>query len=452
MQQNVPFDQNLMRAPSSVHLGKLRASAAEPNAHMPFRIFCLFMIAKPLIDITWSYGFSVGGLRLSLLSVSGGMVAVIGVALVVAGRVKTNAIAQLFYLFLACFILSYFLDASQLARSKSMVVLDQFLRLMSNVAVLLFGIAFSLRRSFNDLVTLVQCIWLGINAALFVNMVAIALGLESYGISDGMDRNNGLYHDAGVLAIIAVQNLCVCMYLPSLQLRSRRKIPTWMIYGSLLVAIVFMGASVSRAAIALAACSMVVYLLMFLRSAVSVQAACILLLGVGGLCYIFLENAISQRFTPEIVALREGVSHDITFQHGSIDLGDFQRFGSNRGKIIEGGLNEFIRSRPADQLLGRFTFRTTHCDYVDILGRFGIVGLSVYLILLLSSLRALVLISRQVRTVPVRALVSLATSFLVMYIFYSIPFRPLWYTTNSWYVWLLLGMVVGTNKQSTKRV
>lgn len=418
-----------------------RRLIAHDNDSLFLKLFCGFMIAKPLIDLTWNYGINLGGAKLSLLAVSGAMVAVTGARVALSGRVKANSIVILFYLFICCFFVSFLL--SDYPISKSMRVVDQLLRLMGNVAMLFFGLVFAARRSLTGFATIIQSVWIGINAAIFVNIVGMTLGWDSYGTSDGMDRINGLYYDAGVLGLIAVQNFAVCLYLPSLQGTARRKIPQWMIYGSLLASVVLMGMTISRIAIVLAGISMAVYVFMFSRTAGFQQAAFIFLLGTGGILYAFSENEFSRRFSAESEMLSQGVKQEVTFNRGSIDLGDFQRFGSNRGKVIEDGLNEYLQGSFTAQLFGDFKFRTTHSDYVDILGRFGFVGLAVYLSLLSNALFALYRRSKIIGKRYEKALVSLAVSFLFMYNCYSIPFRPLWYTTNSWYVWLFVGLVLG---------
>lgn len=81
-----------------------------------------------------------------------------------------------------------------------------------------------------------------------------------------------------------------------------------------------------------------------------------------------------------------------------------------------------------------------------MLARNGVIGLGLYIALLVSLLRATYAATRRRQSDSQRALHFVAFLLIVCYLLYSMPFRPLSYTTSAWYMWMMLALSLGNTR------
>jgi len=219
----------------------------------------------------------------------------------------------------------------------------------------------------------------------------------------------------------------------------------WYIYSAftVLMALYLVYLGVSRSVFLLLAVYGLIYVGIFKKGAgkavpIIFFGAALLVGSVAGLNY----DIFAQRFSSEIKVLDTSTRIE-TKKDKDVDLGRFERFGSNRGQMVAYALDGIIK-RPLYQLLiGDFNSTSSHSDYIDMLARNGFIGLIVYvsfLLLIWKKTLGLVIGRNREELWPLRVM---AFTLITLYILYSFPFRPLSYTTMSWYMWAVIGYTFG---------
>jgi O-antigen ligase len=256
-------------------------------------------------------------------------------------------------------------------------------------------------------------------------------------------REFGLYHDPGTLSNIALYNIIFTSFMYHLM---PRKNPAWLIYSSVTVIIslylIYIG--LSRAVFIQMIVFGLIYVGIFRRGlgkfvTVFFVGLVIALGAILGLDY----GRYTQRFQSEIIVLTDSEQVSRTKQDKDVDLGAMERLGSNRGQLVAYALDDILK-RPAWQVMvGNFTESPSHSDYIDVLSRNGVIGLLIYLLLLFFIWLKTFSLLTSGRGKPGWAMDVLAFALINLYILYSIPFRPLSYTTLSWFMWAVIGYAFG---------
>lgn len=406
----------------------------------------LLFIIKPVIDLFWSVEiFSVGSIHVSLLHLSGIFVFLYFGRFLITSFLKYHApYTGVFKLFIAINIFS--ISVTALNEQVSLVaIIDLLLRIFDSYIV--YNAAFFAASSNASAVyfRLVRAVSIGTFFAVIINMMAIVFGFG--GVQAGSNnsiREFGLYHDSGTLSNVALYNIMFTTYMHSLL---SKKTAMYTLYGlvTILISLYLIFLGLSRSVFIQLFVFGMIYITYVKKGAGKLGTVffVVAILGLGaaaGLDYMLYKD----RFASELDMLDSSTTY-VTKKDKSVDLGQFEQFGSGRGQAIAYKLDEIIQ-RPAYQIIiGRFNTASSHSDYIDVLSRNGIIGLGVYLLLLFLLLfKAYSLVRSRGRFGKVDGIFAvLAFSLIVLYMLYSIPFRPLRYTTLAWFMWTILGYSFG---------
>jgi hypothetical protein len=435
------FDTTLPGVPYRVR--RTRSTTRPPVSFGFVRLMALLFLIKPSVDLTWSWGFQFLHYSFSLLQLSGALVALVGAMLLIARFHHRSFAHTLFAAFLLQQLVSLAMVMSYGGRIDMFQAANVGLRIFDSFVLLHLGYLVGLRKKSAEGLLLLKGMFTGNMIALLLNAIVLTVDAQVTNVSAGVERYAGVYYDAGVLAINAVQNAVFACYLFDLRKTIWRPIAVC----SMLLSSYCMLVSVSRAAVVLLAAALVIYAIVYRRAQGTIGVAAI---AAALMCVVIASgidmSRFEHRFMSEIEVWRKGIG-DIDLSSGSsLSLGNLEALGNNRGRLITAAMKRILK-RPGDALLlGFFFSSTSHCDYVDILARNGIFGLFLYL-WLLAYVWAKTL--RYVSALPnssYRLIAAIAFTFVSMYILYSLPFRPLLYTTNSWYMWCLVGYCLGAFK------
>lgn len=406
---------------------------------------CVFFAVKPFVDLTWFLKISVGGSNVGAAHAVGGALAFYGIVLAIVHRQTRPLAHTLFVGFSLSYGVSALLATLGGSATFDLGTVDRLCRVVASVGVLHIGYLIGLRRNDGDAVQLLKAIFFGNSAALALNGAAILLDIELGKDLRSDMRFGGVYYDPGVLAINAVQNVVFALYLAP---GFRGWLQTVVRFGIPCMAIGLVGASGSRSAVVLLLAALLVYVAMYQRGGRKVSSF-IAVAAVLGLLLTALDsqtNIVIERFTTELETVGDlstkGIGEVGFDAQGDFSLGNVERFGNNRGKNWAISLGEFLRRPIEMQILGDFESDSCHCDYIDILARNGVLGLGIYVCLLWHVLGATFRSFRTARSSVHRMVSTVAFSLVLMYALYSVPFRPSVYTTNAWYMWLLVGWTI----------
>jgi hypothetical protein len=147
------------------------------------------------------------------------------------------------------------------------------------------------------------------------------------------------------------------------------------------------------------------------------------------------------RFGTDVEALSDRESGEVGIgAGGEVSLGKYERLGNRRVGMWADALSDILQRDVLGILLGEFARSVAHSDFIDVLARNGVVGFLLYIMLMTAlPLRAWSQL-RRAQSDSSRTLHFMAFALLVAYLLYSFPFRPLNYTTTSWYMWVIVGL------------
>lgn len=425
-------------------------SFSESQSQTIIKALLVLFVIKPAIDLTWNLPVvTVAGRPFSLLHIVGVFVFLyFGRYLFVFSRASATY-SWLFKLFIALNLVSIF-STLFVETVPPIKIIDLLLRILDSYII--YNVAYFAAQNYtkDDSRNIVLAVSIGTFIALLLNFIVIKTGYGAVRLSSNMTyRQQGLYHDPGTLSNIAMYNIIFTSYF--LHLRKSKNI-AWYVYSALTVLmslyLIYLG--VSRSVFLLLAVYGIIYIGIFKKGAgkaipVMFIGAALVIGSVAGLNY----DIFAQRFSSEIQVFDTSEQIE-TKKDKDIDLGRFERLGSNRGQIIAYALDE-ISKRPLSQLLiGNFNSSSSHSDYIDVLARNGIIGILVYVALLFliwkRTLGSVMARDRE-QLWPLRVM---AFTMITLYILYSFPFRPLGYTTMSWYMWAVIGYTFGRLDMKTR--
>lgn len=402
----------------------------------------LLFLTKPTIDLLWFLSVSFIGFTVSPLHVTGLIVFFyLSFMLLVAPRLNTPFLKLLIVFVTLNFISAVF---GFMLHDKFAIqgLLNLFFRVMDSVVIYGAAFALGLRNWDSDWNDVIKAIVVGVCIAIVLNQIAILTGLGG-GIKANASsvhsslRERGLYYDPGGLSIVALYGFIYTSFaLKSIKLGFFR---TCIAVTGLLASIYLMFAGLSRSVLILLAFYVVTYFVIFGKArekAIYMVAICAVGVLVATYSLVNYER-LAARFEGDIDAV-ENIATNVT-QGKDISTNDLEALGSNRGRNWIVSLEWIFQRGPMELLFGNFQSTPAHSDYIDILSRNGILGFTLYvfilLLFLISSFKALSSTSQK----EYRSLHVFSFVLLGIYILYSIPFRPLSYTTTVWYMWATVG-------------
>lgn len=402
----------------------------------------LLFLTKPTIDLFWFFSVSFAGFTVSPLHVAGLIVFFyLSFTLLIAPRLNTPYL-KLLIVFVALNFISAVFGFMLHDKFEIQGLLNLFFRVMDSVVIYGAAFALGLRNRDSDWDDIIKAIVVGVCIAIVLNQIAIFSGWgggikANAGSVHSSLRERGLYYDPGGLSIVAMYGFIYTSFaLKNIKLGLFKTSIT--IIG-LFSSLYLMVAGLSRSVLILLTFYVVIYFVIFGKAkekAIYIVAICAVCVLVATYSLVNYER-LTARFEGDIDAV-ENIATNVT-EGKDISTNDLEALGSNRGRNWIVALEWIFQRGPMELLFGNFQSTPAHSDYVDILSRNGILGLSLYLMILflflISTFKALSSTSQN----KYYSLHVFSFVLLAIYILYSIPFRPLSYTTTVWYMWATIG-------------
>lgn len=408
-------------------------------------LIVLFLI-KPLIDLGYFLSIRAGSIRLAPTTVAGFIICLYFAVFRFQGGRALPPYIRVFEAFIAANLVSILLGITISNEASFPSTLTLMLKLMNSYVLFYAAYSAAVRYQYQDVTPFVRAIVIGSAVAVLANLAAIGLGVESpamdYAKELSIERERGLYYDPGVLANVAFFNLIFAVFWLHMQ---KRKTLLWLLFiGFLLLSDLYLiAASKSRSVMIELAVFGVIYTWLFQRRFGRVLAPLVgaAVIATAVLVFDIDFEQLFVRFEGDIAAIGEE-GPGASAGSGGVTLGKFEALGSNRGALWADALTEIFSRTGFTLLLGDYysSISLAHSDFVDVLGRNGIIGLAIYLALLCGLLLSAFAATRARQADRDRALRFVAFILLVCYILYSVPFRPLAYTTSAWYMWVMLAL------------
>ena len=405
------------------------------------KILCIFFMIKPSLDLAYAFRlFTLGGKGISPLHLAGVFVTVYFGSLVLGKRINLPSIG-FFIAFLIANAASIAITEMYTKSVDIVHVIDVLLRI-GDAYVIYLAAGFAAKESSpSDFVKLVKAISIGTFLAVVLNAVGILLGFGRIKAgSNNSLRQTGLYHDAGVLAKIAMYNIIFTLFSFHLDLnQTRTRLFNMYAFVSIGLSIALILSSLSRSVIVLVPICIFIYLIYYHKGAGRIAMWVVVGSIVAGTAAVGLEDTqVAGRFSSEIMVFTDP-GNIKTKTDKSVNFGVYERLGSNRGQLVAYMLDRFFKRDAINQVFGNFNISPAHSDYFDILSRNGYIGLSLYLALLLSVWNRAFSFARQMNDMRFRAMAASSLILITVHILLAFPFRPIMYTTTSWFMWSVLG-------------
>lgn len=414
-------------------------------------LIVLFLV-KPTIDLLWRFGVSFGGINLSPTTVSGLIICLLFGGYWLSRPQYAPPFARAMEAFLALNVVSFVFGLFSPESSKLAEVLNVGIRIVASYFIYSAAFAAAVRNQYQDFTPFFKAIMVGAAIAVVFNVVGIQLGFggTKWGDYIGDARERGLYFDAGVLANAALYSLMFAVFL----IYAVRGQALWVLFCLLIIVfdLYLISLTKSRAAIIQVAMFGLIFAWMFHRSwgrIVAPVAAVLLMMATIFVFGVDMDETFERFQTDMAVLEQQGDSGVGTTGQGEVSLGKFEKLGNRRGALWADALTR-IAQRPLHELLfGNFSGSLAHSDYIDVIGRNGVLGGLLYIGIMLGLLFKTFSLARQNHRDPSAKLIYCsAFAVLCCYLLYSIPFRPLLYTTTSWYLWVLLGFAMARERLS----
>lgn len=424
------------------------------------KVLVIFLLVEPTIDLFYFFNWQLGPFKIGPIHVAG---LVFGAYLSLAS-LRLSGIkvpyAKVFFAFIVFNVISFSIGQTAVSPPGLVSFIEFMIKVgisfICYVAVFRAGV----RWRYENVLPFLKYAFAGLTVPIIVNIVAIKIGYGGPKLGDqtitGSLRETGLYYDSGVLAIVALQGVVFGLAL-MFSKAVRGIFLRVLVVGIIVAAVYLIYLSLSRSVIILLGVSLCLFLL-FNRGGLSRTVLSVgmlaALLAVIALNAVDLSR-IEARFETEIgvvSALRserddQGFSGRVTFEGGVDDkIAILDQLGNNRGRIWRLQI-EAIMERPLVYIMfGNFR-GGAHSDYVDVLARNGVIGLVLYATLLLLILRLTIRCVIKGKDYQDDIVFLVALVLLVNYILYSVPFRPLSYSTPVWYMWIMLALTFSRQYQ-----
>jgi len=402
----------------------------------------LLFLTKPTIDLFWNYTVEFAGFNVGPLHITGIFVFFYLSYLLIVIPNNNAPCFKLLIIFVALNFISAVFGFTMHDEFEIQGILNLFFRVMDSVVIYGAAFALALRNEEKDWTQIVTSIAIGVGIALILNHIAIAAGYGG-GMKVGAAsmhsslRERGLYYDPGALAIVALYGFIFISYtIKSIKL-GLFKLSFCVI--SLLSSVYLMVSGLSRSVFILLAFYIVSFFVVFGKTkekAFYILAIAAVIVVAATYSLVNYER-LTARFDGDIGAV-ENITEDVSTGKG-VSTKDLAALGSNRGRNWIISLEWIFQRGPIELMFGNFKSTPAHSDYIDILSRNGILGLTLYIFILFSFLTTTFKALSTSNKDDYYYLHVLSFVLIAIYILYSIPFRPLNYTTTAWYMWTALG-------------
>jgi O-antigen ligase len=411
------------------------------------RSLLVVLLIKPTIDLGYMFSVTLAGVRIAPTVIFGGLIFFYYARYRLNSGPRMPPMSRIIEALILLNIVSVAIAVTQGDRVTPFMVINYLLRILDSYLIYLTAFLAALRYGYGDIGPFVKAIVIGSAVAVFANAAAISFGFGGWAkgaFSDlGSLRQSGLYYDPGVLSNVAFFNLVFGVF----SLHSGKGSRT--IWRAFVIVLVFLdlyliASAKSRAVMIEMAIFGFIYLLLFQRAWGKIVApiAAIAIVSTALVVFDISMEELFVRFESDVAAIQGESGEGVTVEGDEVSLGRYESVGGNRLAIWAEALTEFLQGSPLAIVFGNFRTSVSHSDYIDIAVRNGVVGLMLYLLLLTTLASRSWMAARRARPGPDRTLYFMAFTLLICYMFYSLPFRPLYYTTSAWYMWLVVGLAM----------
>jgi hypothetical protein len=427
------------------------------NNHIITSALIILFLVKPTIDLTWSFRVNIG-MSISPLHIAGVLVLIyFGIQYIKYWHI-TAPYSIIFTIFIIVNIISIIIGIFFYGFNL-MAIMDIMIRILASY--LIYNVAFiagTIDRNINYY-KLIKAIMIGSSIAVLINFIGIKLGYGGVkeGALDALNglRERGLYYESGTMSNVAMFHIIFSVLFLHMLEKNIKKLHIffWYIFSFTTIAIclyvIYLG--LSRSVMLQLAIFTFFYILLVQKVAGKiVLPSLIAIVLLGGVIQGDTYDRLLSRFQGDIEVFEESDENDDVEEKEGVSLGKYEQLGNNRGKNWAEALTSIIDRTVIEIILGNFKTTEAHSDYVDVLSRNGIIGLIIYLFLLFALFfktleLTLIRSGEQHEIIHVWAWILIA-----FYIAYSLPFRPLIYTTTVWYMWAMLGFSMALAEGGSK--
>ncbi len=430
------------------------------NNHIITSALIILFLVKPTIDLTWSFRTSLAGFTISLLHVTGVVLLIYFGIQYTKYKQTTTPYSIIFASFIIVNIISIIIGIFFYGFNL-VAIMDMMIRI--SVSYVIYNVAFiagTIDRNINYY-KLIKAIMIGSSIAVIINFIGIKLGYG--GLKEGAQdalaglRERGLYYDAGGMSNVALFHIIFTVLFLHLLEKNIKKIYMllWYIFCLTTIAIclyaIYLG--LSRSVMLQLALFAFLYILLVQKVAGKIiLASLIVIVVMGGLIQGDTYDRLLTRFQGDLEVLEESAENEqeVVNDEEGVSLGKYEQLGNNRGKNWAESLTAIIDRTVIEIFLGNFKNTHSHSDYIDVLSRNGIIGLIIYLSLLFTFFFKTLTLTL-VRSGEQDDMIHVwAWMLITFYIAYSLPFRPLAYTTSAWYMWAMLGFSMALAEGGSK--
>lgn len=399
-------------------------------------IVVLFAI-KPFIDLTWNIPlFSIGGVVLNPLRITGFCVFIIAGSLYFFQndnkRIFNERIIWLFIglnLFTSIIAIFFY-------NRPVMNAMDVILRLFS--AYFIYFIGHRYIENDRDKLRIISIIWITTLLVSVLSIIQYSTGTYMIDTSQGVERFAGFYNDPGTPSYNAIISIVFgALYIEILR-KQKRAVPLIVHIAfalTVLVAAFMLKITITKSAVLM----LIVFLMMWIGLYKRKSYIIIPLIIIGGYYVYITSEKIQTRMVAEIEFLSES----------DFSMESARHMGSGRVALWERVLTYYSQDCDLFQkLFGTGRNFGAHNQYIGYLMQVGVVGLTVFLIILLRFYRQLIYLYRKHKQPDIYISIVLLTIFTV----YGLTSHPFDYTTLLWYLMILLSLVNVYNHKSLQQI
>ncbi len=382
-------------------------------------------LGKPIIDATWNY--SIGGIN--ALKIVGVLVPIMVFAYAISSKspVRRTPLLSIWLIYSIYTCLSY---GFQLAYADDPA--DEFISVVQASFRTLNGLAAYLmvQAYFRDTEQLRRLLLVLLLASLFPMLMGVyqaATGVVWRERSTvGLARNVGLYHDAFTFRGYAFQTLTAILLYWAYFVKKTQVIRQLLLLGLAMMALVVLYKVYSKAGVLIILLWVVIWTA-GRRSFMPAMIAASVVLLANALTSETLISEVQQLFTKEFVA-----SGDYATTR------DKQRTLGGRWFIWSIYLEEFWRSSLLEQMFGTGRLVPAHNDFLGKLISSGVLGVTLYIMLLWAVGVCLVRNYFRERS-PLNVM---GLMVFVMWMVDTVGLSPSIYTSYQWFAWGVMGLAI----------
>lgn len=410
----------------------------EPQNGGRSRVFIVVLFAiKPFIDLTWNIPlFSIGGVVLNPLRITGFCVFIIAGSLYFFQNDNKRIFNErIIWLFLGLNLFTSIV-AIFFYNRPVVNVMNTLLRLFD--AYFIYFIGHRYIENDRDKLRIISIIWITTLIVSILSIIQYSMGTFDIDISQGVERFAGLYNDPGTPSYNAIISLVFGVLYIEILRKQKRPVPLIVHIAfalTVLVAAFMLKITITKSAVLM----LVVFLMMWIGLYKRKSYIIIPLIIIGGYYIYTTSEPVQKRMTAEIEFVKEG-----TF---SIEYA--RSMGSGRVGKWEEVLTYYSQDfDPFQKLFGNARSFGAHNQYIVYLMRAGLVGLTVFLIILLRFYWQLIYLYRKYKQPDIYMTIVLLTVIAVC----GLTQHSFDYTTLLWYLMILLSLINVYTYKSSRQI